>query len=111
MSFLGKVIGDFADKKEWKQLEARAKALPKDYATAYNEIKKYIWTSAGTETIAPFKALVELFEEAAASGRSVIEVTGSDVAAFVDDLVRGEKSYHEKKRQQLNQDIAKKLKK
>jgi DNA-binding ferritin-like protein (Dps family) len=38
--FLEKIIGDFGGKKEWRQIEARAKALPKDYANAYSEIKK-----------------------------------------------------------------------
>jgi DNA-binding ferritin-like protein (Dps family) len=106
---LDKIIGDLGEKKEWKQIEARAKALPKDFAVAYNEIKKYIWSTAGTETIEPFKTLIDLFEEAAANGKSVVEVIGSDVAGFVDELVRDEKSYFGKKRQQLNDDISKKL--
>lgn len=109
MSILNKIIGDLGEKKEWKQTEARAKKLPKDFAVAYEEIKKYIWHTAGTETITPFKNLVELFEEAAANGKSVLEVIGSDVATFADELVRDEKSYFKKKRNQLNDDISKKL--
>lgn len=108
-NILDKLVGDMGEKKEWRQNEARAKALPKEYAEAYEQIKKYIWYTAGTETLHPFVALVELFEEAAANNRKVLEVTGSDVAAFVDELVRGEKSYYEKKRKQLNDSFAKKL--
>lgn len=107
--FLDKIIGDLGEKKEWKQIETRAKALPKDFAVAYNEIKSYIWGTAGTETIAPFRTLIDLFEEAAANGKGVVEVIGTDVAAFVDELVRDEKSYFEKKRKKLNDDISKKL--
>lgn len=107
--FLEKIIGDLEGKKEWRQTEARAKALPKEFSTAYNEIKKYIWTTSGIETITPLTNLVDLFEEAAANGKKVLDVIGSDVAAFADELVRGEKSYFEKKRQQLNKDISKKL--
>jgi len=35
-NFLKKIIGD---KKEWRAMEARAKALPKDYQVVYDEIK------------------------------------------------------------------------
>ncbi|MCL2343854.1 MAG: DUF1048 domain-containing protein, partial [Firmicutes bacterium] len=45
----------------------------------------------------------------AANGRTVLEITGNDVAAFADELVRGEKSYFEKKRRELNGSIQKKL--
>lgn len=107
--FLDKIIGDLGEKKEWKQIEARAKALPKDFAVAYREIQKYIWNTAGTETIEPFKTLIDLFEEAAANGKNVLEVIGSDVASFVDELIRDEKSYFGKKRKQLNDNISKKL--
>jgi len=50
-----------------------------------------------------------MFEEAAAHNRQVLEITGSDVAAFADELVRGETSYHQKQRQKLNTSLSKKL--
>lgn len=37
--------------------------------------------------------IVDLFEEGAALGKGVLEVTGSDVAAFCDDLIKGLKTY------------------
>jgi len=110
-SIFEKIIGDLSEKKEWKQIEARAKALPEEFTVAYEEIKKYIWSTAAIETIAPLKNLVELFEEAAANGKGVLEVIGTDVAGFADELVRGETSYFERKRRKLNDDISKKLKK
>lgn len=39
MSFLEKIIGSLDDKREWRAMEARAKALPKEYRNAYDAIK------------------------------------------------------------------------
>ena len=107
--FLEKIIGDISAKKEWKAIEARAKALPREYRIVYDEMKNYLFKSAGLGSIEVFKGIVELFEEAAANGKSVLEITGDDVAAFCDELVRGEKTYTENWRQKLNLDIKKKL--
>lgn len=106
--FLKKITGD---KKEWKAMEARAKALPKDYQVVYGEIKRYIWKSSGRPSIDIFKGLLDLFEEAAANGRSALEITGNDVAAFCDELSGGAKTYLDKWRERLNNDIAKKISK
>ena len=107
---MGKIIetimGSLEDKREYKRNEARAKALPAEYAAAYIEIKKYIFQTSGIENMDPLKVLVDLLEEAAANGRRVIDVTGPDVAAFADELVRGEKTYFDKLRQKLNSNIA-----
>lgn len=109
--FLKKVIGDLEGKKEWKAMEARVKALPEDYQTVYHEIKHYLWKSSGLGMIDPFKDLLERFEEGAANGKHVLELTGDDVAAFADKLVRGDKAYLYDYREKLNKAIAKKLKK
>lgn len=96
-------------KREWKVMEKRAKLLPHDYRVAYEEIKQYIWKSSGVSTIDVFKVLLDLFEEGAANDKKVLDITGSDVAAFCDELVRGEQSYFEDCRKKLNKNIAKKL--
>jgi DNA-binding ferritin-like protein (Dps family) len=54
------------------------------------------------ESFDPLVSLVDLLEEAAADGRSVTDITGPDVAAFADDLVKGESSYQDKQREKLN---------
>ena len=54
-------------------------------------------------------ALVDLLEDAAANDKRVLEITGPDVAAFVDELVKGEESYQEHQRKKLNENIARKL--
>lgn len=108
-NFLEKILGDMNGKREWKVMEKRAKLLPHDYRVAYEEIKQYIWKSSGVSTIDVFKVLLDMFEEGAANNKKVLDITGSDVAAFCDELVRGEQSYFEDCRKKLNKNIAKKL--
>jgi len=103
------VTGDLSEKKRFRAIQKRVKALPADYRVAYEEIQKYMWATSGIETIQPFEALVELFEEGAAEGRHPLDITGDDVAAFADELARGEKGYFAKRRDALNQTIAAKL--
>jgi DNA-binding ferritin-like protein (Dps family) len=109
--FLKKIIGDLEAKKEWKAVESRANALPEEYRVVYEEIKHFIWQGGAgvTDPSNLFGRLVDLFEEGAANGKQVLEVTGDDVAAFVGELLRGEKTYVEDMQEKLNRDIAKKL--
>ena len=53
----------------------------------------------------PLLVLVDMLEEAAAENKHVIDITGPDVAAFADELVRGEKSYFDQQRKKLNDKI------
>lgn len=105
------IVGNLKEKREYRENEARAKALPTEYAVAYKDIKQYIFHTSGLMAFGPLKSLVDLFEDAAANGRSLLSVVGPDVAAFADELVRGEKSYLDTQRDKLNRNIAKKLKK
>lgn len=102
MGIIDKIIGGLDENKAFYANEARAKALPQEFAAAYKEIQKYIFSTTGIVTMEPLKTLVDIFEEAAAYGRSVIDVTGTDVAAFVDELVRGVESYQGQEREKLN---------
>lgn len=105
--FLKKILGD---KKEWKSMEARAKALPRDYQIVYHEIQQYIWKSSGLESVDVFKGLLDLFEEGVVNGRNVLEIIGDDVAMFCDELIGGgAKTYIDKWRDELNHGIAKKI--
>jgi DNA-binding ferritin-like protein (Dps family) len=82
-------------KKEWKAHVSRVKALPQDYQIVYKEIQKYLFKVAPfelNEGIGLLSEILSFFEEGAAAGKGVLEVTGTDVAAFCDDLVKGEKS-------------------
>ena len=101
------IIGDLSEKKEYRENEKRAKALPTEYFSAYKNIKQYIFSTSGILSFEPLKSLVELFEEAAADNRKVTDITGPDVAAFADELVRGEKSYQGLQGKKLNDKFVK----
>lgn len=100
------IIGNLAEKREYKENEARAKVLPDEYSFAYKQIKKYIFSTSGIVSMEPLVTLVDILEEANLNGKAVLEVTGPDAAAFADELVRGTKSYQESQRQRLNDHLA-----
>ena len=106
---LKKVLGD---KKEWWGMEARAKALPRDYRIVYDEIKKYMWkfsAGGGMDIVAILNDLLGLLENGAADGRRVLEVTGEDVAGFCDELLRNAKTYTGNWHEELNRNVMNKL--
>ncbi|MBB3113329.1 DNA-binding ferritin-like protein (Dps family) [Paenibacillus phyllosphaerae] len=83
-------------KKEWRAHVARVKALPQDYQVVYKEIQNYFFKVGPvelTEGTGLLSGIVDLFEEGAARGKGVLEVTGRDVAAFCDDLIQDSKTY------------------
>jgi len=45
-----------------------------------------------TDGIDLLSGIVDLFEEGSSSGKSVLGVTGRDVAAFCDDLIKDSKT-------------------
>ncbi|MBP1947110.1 DUF1048 domain-containing protein [Virgibacillus litoralis] len=109
MSFIEKIIGSLDDKREWREMEARAKTLPSEYFNAYKAIQKYMWTTGGLtdwkESSQIFGGILDLFEEGAADGKKVTELTGEDVAAFCDELVKDTKTWKDKYRENLNNTI------
>lgn len=105
------LIGDLNEKKKYRENEKRAKVLPAEYVKAYNSIKHYLWNTSGILTIEPLVSLVDLLEEAAADGRSIVDITGPDVAAFADDLVKDEKSWKDQQREKLNKNFTKRSRK
>ena len=56
----------------------------------YRELQKYLFKVAPAEVSSTdlLSGLVDFLEEGAAAGKGVLELTGDDVAAFADDLVR-----------------------
>lgn len=108
-NFLKKVLGD---KKEWRNMEARAKALPRDYQIVYDEIKKYMFKFAGgdgMDIVYILRDLLGLFETGVADGKSALEVTGEDVAEFCDELLRNANTYTENWHDKLNRNVKKRL--
>ncbi|GHE97614.1 DUF1048 domain-containing protein [Streptomyces fumanus] len=82
-------------KKQWRAHTARVKALPPDYQIVYKEMQKYLFkvgpVSLSDGSLLP--GIVDFFEEGAAEGKGVLELIGTDVAAFCDDLIKDSPTY------------------
>lgn len=101
-------------KKEWRAHMARVKALPQDYRVVYKEIQKQFFKVGPvelTEGTGLLSGIIDLFEEGAASGKGVLEVTGNDVAAFCDDLIKDSKTYADIYQESVDKEVAKAMKK
>jgi DNA-binding ferritin-like protein (Dps family) len=74
---------------------ARVKALPPDYQIVYKEIQRYFFKVGPVDladgTLLP--DLVGFFSEGVAAGKGVLELIGTDVAAFCDDLIKDSRTY------------------
>lgn len=80
----------FEGKKEWRDLQKRANQLPNDYRIVYKEIQKYFMKVDPVNLAGDFRPLYELldlFEDSGQQGKSVLQVTGENVAAFADGLL------------------------
>ena len=82
-------------KKQWRAHVARVKALPPDYRIVYQEMQRYLFKVGpiGLLDGGLLPGIVDFFEEGAASGKGVLEVTGTDVAAFCDELIKDSRTY------------------
>jgi len=101
-------------KKEWRKHMARVKELPQDYQIVYREIQKYLYKvgpaqlTNGTELLS---GIIDFFVEGAALGKGVLEVTGSNVADFCDDLIKDSKTCADIYQESVDQDVYKAIKK
>ena len=113
MNFWEKITGSDMTK-ELKTFELRAKKLPADYQAAWEEIKTNLWQHSdftGRNLIPILDGVLGLLEEAVADGHSVQEVLDDDIKGFCSALMgeEGAKSFRDKWRKQLGNNIAKKL--
>jgi DNA-binding ferritin-like protein (Dps family) len=106
------IIGAREDKITWHALQERAARLPGDYHFVYQKIQGYMMNFAGgdgMDIVRLLSGVVDLFEEAAASGRKVQDIIGENPAAFCDELIRGADTWTDQWRAKLNESIQKKL--
>ncbi|MCP3027755.1 DUF1048 domain-containing protein [Halobacillus sp. A5] len=97
-------------KKEWRAHVARVKALPQDYQIVYKEMQKYLFKVGPVELgegIGLLSEILSFLEEGAAAGKDVLEVTGTDVAAFCDALIEDSKTYLDLYQESVNQKVSK----
>lgn len=115
MNFWEQITGSDMTK-EMEILELRAKKLPADYQTAWEKIKTNLWPRTdftGRNLMPILDGVLGLLEASAADGQSAGEALGDDIKGFCLALAgeEGAKSYRDKWREQLNNNIAKKLRK
>ena len=113
MNFWEKITGSDM-KREFKNFASRVKKLPADYQTAWEEINTHLWQHGdftGRNLMPILSGVLGLLEETAADGQSIREVLGDDIPGFCSALAgeEGAKSYRDQWREQLNNNIAKKL--
>ena len=97
-------------KKAWRAHVSRVKALPQDYQIVYKEIQKYLFKVGPVELnegIGLLSEIINFFEEGAATGKGVLEVTGTDVAAFCDGLIADSTTYADLYQESLKQKVDK----
>jgi DNA-binding ferritin-like protein (Dps family) len=84
-------------KRQWRAHVARVKALPPDYQIVYNEMQKYYFKVGPVDLTEGdlLGGILEFFEEGAASGKGVLDLIGTDVAAFADGLIKDSRTYAE----------------
>lgn len=113
MNFFEKITGkDMTN--DLKGFEERAKALPAEYQTAWEEITNNLWLHGdftGRNLMPIFDSALELLEVASADGQRIEEVLGDDIPGFCAALVgdEGVKTFRDKWRDQLNKNVARKL--
>lgn len=113
MNFWEKITGNDMTK-EMKSFESRAKKLPVDYQVAWEEINANIWVHSditGRNLMPILDGVLGLLEESAAEGQDVREALGDDIKGFCSALAgeEGAKSFRDKWRKQLNNNISKKI--
>ncbi|GAA1956989.1 DUF1048 domain-containing protein [Kitasatospora viridis] len=82
-------------KKHWRAHQARVKALPPDYRIVYQEMQRYLF-KVGPVDLAEgplLPGIVDFFEEGVTTGKGVLELIGTDVAAFCDGLIKDSPTY------------------
>lgn len=102
-SILELLVGDLDEKRVYRVFMKRVNALPSDYRYAFKRIQRYLY-NFGAEMVV-LTQLAELFEESAAQGKPVLDVIGSDVAAFCDELIQACAKSDETAKERLNQEI------
>ena len=115
-SVIKAVVGDLDEKRAYRQLMKRVKALPEDYRFAFRRMQHYMFSvgpPSGDITVFTdlkmFTDLVELFEASAAEGKPVLDVIGNDAAGFIDEFMRASDPGTETRQARLNREISQQL--
>lgn len=106
-----KIVGDFGDKRRWREYKARIKALPAPYRTSVEAIERYLTyfgaITNGSTMMTMVEDLADLFERAAVDGTPIRSVVGEDPVEFAETFLRNysDGQWINKERQRLIQAI------
>ena len=91
-------------KKQWRAHVARVEALPPDYQIVYKEMQRYIFKVGPVDLLEGdlLSGIVDFFEEGVATGKGVLDLIGTDVAAFCDDLMKDMRTYADVYQESVN---------
>jgi DNA-binding ferritin-like protein (Dps family) len=100
--------------RDYQAFEARAARLPADHRAAWEEIKARLVPHSdfsGRNLLPILDGALGLLEETSADGQSARDVLGDDIAGFCAGLAGGEgaRSPRDRWREQLNENVARKL--
>ncbi|MDR1796310.1 MAG: DUF1048 domain-containing protein [Clostridiales Family XIII bacterium] len=112
MKIIEKLIGNLDDKRAYREYKKRVLALPGEYGIVMKEIQSYIWSCGSLDgSLDLLHDLLALMEASAAEGKRVLDVTGDDVTAFCDGLIREwqGRTWQDTVREKVNDRIHKKL--
>jgi DNA-binding ferritin-like protein (Dps family) len=91
-TLIEKVVGDFGDKKRWREYKARTKQLPANYRTAIEALERYLTyfgaITRGDTLMSMLEDLADLFEQSAANGTPVRAIVGDDPVEFAEEFCR-----------------------
>ena len=107
VNIIEKVVGDFGDKRRWRQYKERVKGFPEPYRTATQGVERYLQYFGGITKadvlMTMLEDLADLFEQSAADGRPIRTIVGDDPVAFAEALLANysEGQWINKERQRL----------
>lgn len=110
--WIEKILGDFGDKRRWREYKNRVKALPPGYGTAAEAVERYLMYAGaltrGDVMVRMYEDLADLFEQGAADGIPVRAIVGEDPVEFAEVFLRNysDAQWINRERQRLNQAIA-----
>lgn len=102
------------EKKQWKALMRRVKAMPEDYQFVYKECQKYIFKSVAvdsTQINQIVTQIIEIFEEGISNDKHVLNVTSRDVAGFCDSITSEYDNYMDQVQTEVEASIIKAISK
>ena len=90
--FIEKIVGDFGDKRRWREYKQRVKALPASYRETIEALNRYLMyfgaITKGDTMMSMLEDLADLFEQAAADETPIRSVVGEDPVEFAETFLR-----------------------